>query len=145
MTNAAALSTPSQVRARTAAEHRRELARAIQRCFFCSKPVRVKDGWVAFYSDWGAGKLGYPCTDAGATPVAHFEHTRCGPDDGYALELKQCVEVGRHWGLISHIREKVWCSHVYLHALVLAEGHVLAEVEIAREKRRLAARRPAAR
>lgn len=138
MTTNAPQSTPAQVRARTTAAHRRELAGAIRRCFFCRKPLTVKDGWLVFYSDWGGGRLSYPSTEPGATPVAHFEHTHCGPDTGYALQLGQCVDVGRQWGLLSHVRAKRWCSHVFLHALVLAEAHVLAEPEIAREKRRAA-------
>jgi hypothetical protein len=129
-------STPRQVLARQEANRRRELAGAIQKCFFCRQPVSVKDGWLELYADWGGGKLGYPSPEA--IPVAHFTHTGCGPDTGYALKLSQCDDVGTRWGLIQHIREKRWCSNIYLHALVLAQAHVRAEPEIAREKRRKA-------
>jgi hypothetical protein len=129
-------STARECRAQQVATHRRELSRAIQRCFFCRQPVSVRDGWLEFYSDWGGGKLGYPTSDARALPVAHFTHTNCGPDGGYPIELKRCENVDAQWGWLQHIREKTWCSNTYLHALILAQRHVLAEAEHARTKRR---------
>ena len=113
-------STPAQIRAFTKAARRRELARAIRRCFFCKKPVSLKDGFLTFYSDWGRGQLGYP--DPAATPVAHFCHTHCGPDVGYSLQLEQCKNVRAKYGLLNHIEQKTWRSDVFLVGLTRGAG-----------------------
>ena len=134
-------STPAQIRAHTAAARRRELANAIQRCFFCRKPVSATDGFLTLYSDWGGGRLGFPDGNEAAMPVAHFCHTACGPDVGYSLPLERCKDVGSRYGLLNHIKDRVWCSYVYLHAIVLAEAHVLAEAELARAQARPRAKR----
>jgi hypothetical protein len=121
-------STARQILTLTARSDRRRLLSAIQRCFYCKKPLTVKEGWLSLCSDLGGGRLAYPCSDlGGGRPVAIFEHTRCGPDVGYTIALSRCSDVSSVYGWLDHVGRKSWCSDVYLNALQQAEEHVKAE------------------
>ena len=82
-------------------------------CHFCRESVSVVDGFLELYSEID-GRLCYPC---GFGAVALFTHTSCGPDTGYAIDLKRLKNVERPHGWISQINQKGWSSDVYLQAI----------------------------
>jgi len=82
------------------------------RCFFCDGPITSKD-FIELYSQSGE-KFFYP---AGYNAVAIYTHDGCGPDCGYAIEIARLVNIERLHGWIDQIRQKRWCSPIYIDAI----------------------------
>lgn len=89
----------------------RDLRRGV--CSFCRRVVG-RNGFVELYSLIGT-RLVYP---NGFEPVALLSHTRCGPDTGYAIEIKGLRgNIDSKHGWMNHLREKGWCCQRYLDAV----------------------------
>jgi hypothetical protein len=80
-----------------------------RRCSFCHRPVTIDDGFLELYS--ADERL---CCPNGFAPVAVLSHAECGPDTGYAIDLKRLLGNldGKH-GWLNHLREKQWMSKTY--------------------------------